>query len=248
MAKTKEKILQDLRSFPGTKNKSESELERIAEETYKLNEIGIEELFSNKDEKKQAREFVKKYLKDWTPETVSELNDLKQLVYLEIVQFRLQNLMNSAQDKQNAVPLQMVDGLLKNREGISSLKDKLGVSRDSKITGQNDAFKVLQLLRKKFQVWLSNVDQASRTFACGYCGQLNLLRVKPNVWESQKHPFFRDRILGNEHLMRCYLNDKLTKEDVTIILECSSDYISWLIDKWRMDDNKTPTDQTTKVL
>lgn len=242
MSKSKEKIIQDLQAFPGTKNKSQEEIERIAEETFKLNEIGIEELFSQKDEKKQAREFLKKYLKDWTPETVSELNDLKQLIYLEIVQFRLQNLMNSAQEKTNSVPLQMVDGLLKNREGISSLKDKLGVSRDSRVSGQNDAFKILQTLMKKFKLWLTQVDQASRTFACGYCGQLNLLRVKPNVWEAQKHPFFKDRILGNEHLVRCYLDGKLSKKDIATILECSEDYLDWLISKWRLSAGEVKTD------
>lgn len=248
MSRTKEKIIRDLQSFPGTKNKSPEEIERIAEETFKLNEIGIEELFFSKEEKKQAREFLKKYLKDWTPETVSELNDLKQLIYLEIVQFRLQNLMNSAQEKTNSVPLQMVDGLLKNREGISTLKDKLGVSRDSRVSGQNDAFKILQTLRKKFQLWLSNIDQASRTYACGYCGQLNLLRIKPQVWDSQKHPFFKDRILGNEHLVKCFLDAKLSKQDVATILECSEDYIDWLIDKWRLNAGEVKTDDINKVV
>ena len=40
-------------------------------------------------------------------------------------------------------------------------------------------------------------------------------------------------MLFSEHLVRLYLEKKITKEDVALILECSPDYIKWLIEKWK---------------
>jgi hypothetical protein len=61
---------------------------------------------------------------------------------------------------------------------------------------------------------------------------MNILLVKPDAWESQKHPFFSDRILGNEHLIKLYNEGKVSKEDLALIFEVSSDYIDWLVNKW----------------
>ena len=40
-------------------------------------------------------------------------------------------------------------------------------------------------------------------------------------------------MLSNEHLVKLYQEGKITKNDVAQILECSDDYINWLINRWK---------------
>ena len=228
-----EAVFKKLKNLSQSKNKTDTELYAQAEEIVKVDDLSIDELFSEKDEKKKAKELAKKYLKDWTPETISEVNALQQLVYFEIVQIRLQSLLNDSHTQAKTVPLRSLESLHKNITEITSLKDKLGISRDNKLKQQKDAFQILENLKKKYKVWCSN-NQASREFACESCGQMNLLRILPDKWEAQKHPFFKDRVLGNDHLIRLYQDGKITKDDVGLILECPSDYVDWLIEKWNL--------------
>jgi hypothetical protein len=62
-----------------------------------------------------------------------------------------------------------------------------------------------------------------------------MLKMRTEAWEAQKHPYFKDRLLGNEQLIRLYKLGKLTKEDVASVLGTSPDYTDWLINKWRVD-------------
>jgi hypothetical protein len=64
-----------------------------------------------------------------------------------------------------------------------------------------------------------------------------MLKIRMESWEAQKHPFFKDRLLGNEQLIRLYKLGKLTREDVAAILGTSADYADWLINKWSVDVN-----------
>ena len=59
-----------------------------------------------------------------------------------------------------------------------------------------------------------------------------MLKLKPAIYDIQNHPFFRDRIVGNTHLIRLYNQRKLTKEDLAKIFETSEDYVEWLLTKW----------------
>jgi hypothetical protein len=52
-----------------------------------------------------------------------------------------------------------------------------------------------------------------------------------SAWEAQKHPFFKDRILANPHLMHMFKEGKITKHDVAKVLMTSLDYVDWLIKK-----------------
>jgi hypothetical protein len=56
--------------------------------------------------------------------------------------------------------------------------------------------------------------------------------MRPEVWETYKHPYFKDKILGSPHLIKLYSEGKLTKEDLSLILGTSPDYVDWLCSKW----------------
>jgi hypothetical protein len=63
------------------------------------------------------------------------------------------------------------------------------------------------------------------------------MKMRTSAWEAQAHPFLKDTVLANEHLIDLYKNRKLSKEDVALILGTSADYTRWLISKWETRRN-----------
>jgi DNA-directed RNA polymerase subunit RPC12/RpoP len=111
------------------------------------------------------------------------------------------------------------------------------------------------MIKPKFRRWLDE-NQASRYIVCPHCSKSILLKIRTEAWEAQKHPFFRDRILGNAHLIELYKQNKLTKEDLAKIFETSPDYVVWLVEKaWRLqsvveqetNENNKKKEETTVV-
>ena len=223
-----------LKNLVSLKNKTEDELLQIAEDILikGKSSMDISALFSDRAESKRAKELLYKYLEDFTLSTVSDKNTLKELIYLEILQQRLQETLNdSCKDSKKGVPLQLVETIHKNSDAILKLKNTLGLvrSKDKKESGLN----VIETLMARFAQWRKN-NQATRNLSCPHCGKMIMLKIRTEHWESQKHPYFRDRLLGNETLVRLYQAQRLTKKEVTDILESSTDYIDWLINKWNM--------------
>ena len=193
-----------------------------------VNQIDLDSLFIDKRERKIAKHLLRKYLDDFTPETISDINILRDILFLEILNARLQNKINNDKSSDSRT----IDAIHKNLNQIISLKATLGIAGGKK--GESVDTKINQLM-KKFEAWRRS-NNASRTLTCPYCGQMILLKIRTDAWEAQKHPFFKDRMLYNHHLIKLYLEKKLTKEDLTKILECSEDYIDWLIEKaWPMN-------------
>jgi hypothetical protein len=230
-----ETIIKKLKNLPQYSKLSTEELRKIASNQLTVTNLDVESLFNSAEDKKLARELLTKYLEDFKIENISDNNLLKQLVYLEVFQLNhLQKVANDFDSTNNTVPLAIIDSLHKNLNQIVSLKDRLGLTKQQEV--ESDAFKAFQLLKKKAEIWRQS-NQASRTLVCPHCGNMTLLRIRMEAWESQKHPFFKDRVLGNEYLVKCYLDKKLSKEDVAKILDCSNDYIDWLIEKWSLNKN-----------
>lgn len=63
-----------------------------------------------------------------------------------------------------------------------------------------------------------------------------LLKIRTDKYDAIKHPFFRDRILTNEHLLKIYKEGKITKEDVAKVLGTSNDYVDFILDKYYLSD------------
>lgn len=195
----------------------------------KIKEVDVEELFNKDDEQAQATDLIAKYLTDYSIETASDRNLLAQLVYLEVLHKRLQTELNKTtdlEDKQIIIEL-----IHKNIKEITNLKNQLGISRTKTQETRKDGYSYLLNIQRKYKKWLSE-NQASRYFVCPHCGQSCLLKIKMDAWEALKHPFFKDRVLGNTHLIRLYMEKKLTKQDLAKIFGTSLDYIDWLVEKY----------------
>lgn len=194
--------------------------------------IDISSLFKDKAETKDAKKLLEKYLQDFVPSTVSDKNNLKSLIYLEILQVRLQDKMNQHADRDAAIPLQMMTAIHSNLNEINIVKGKLGLIGKEKEVAKTDAYKSLELKIQRHRQWMDE-NQASRTFTCAHCGKMALLKIRVDIWETQKHPFFRDKILFNRHLIKLFLTGTLSKQDVASVLEVSADYIEWLVEKFK---------------
>ena len=196
----------------------------------KLKEVDVEELFSNQDEQTHGNDLIKKYLTDYSIETTSDRNLLGQLVYFEVLHSRLQKDLNKETDLDNKQII--IELLHKNIKEISNLKDKLGISRNKAQESKKDGFTYLQMIMRKYKKWLSE-NQASRYMVCPHCGLSILLKISMKAWEASKHPWFKDRVLGNPHLVKLYMEKKLTREDLAKIFGTSSDYTDWLTEKYQ---------------
>jgi len=201
-----------------------------------LKDLEVHKLFSDPEESKLAKELLKRYLEEFVPKTISDKNNLKSVIYLEVLQKRLQDVMNelTAQGA-NAIPLNLVDSIHKNLKELAINKERLGLIGKEREDVLNDGYKSLQELKEKFKVWRSE-NQGSRTLVCPHCGKMTLLKIRMDKWIAEQHPFFKDRFLANKHLMRLYITEKLTKEDIALVLNSSPDYIDWLIETLWMTD------------
>jgi hypothetical protein len=226
-----EKEVERIRRLKQYQPLSIEELTKIATKNLEENDPDLEmdALFLNKTEKKSAKVLLDKYLSDYSVETISDKNTLKQLVYLEILNNRLQTILNSHHENDKTVPLQLVDSIHKNINEINTLKDKLGLSVGKDQQG-NSVYSIIEMYKRKFKKWRED-NQASRFVPCKHCGKNTLLKIRTEAWEAEKHPFFKDKLLFNEELVRLYVEGTLTKDNLSKILGTSKDYIDWLVDK-----------------
>ena len=210
------------------------EQKRSTEEKQRFNklieDLDVQSQFEDVDERKQAVVLAKKYLNDYAFEYISDKNTLKQLIYLEMINIRLQKMLNGFYKDSQAVPVQMMDGLHKNVMQITALKETLGLVKDGKEEVQT-GLSTIDVLKKKFKKWREE-NQGSRTLVCPECSKMIMLKIRTDAWEAEKHVWFKDRFLANDHLVKMYQIGKITKEDVALVLGTSPDYTEWLISKW----------------
>lgn len=225
-----DKAANQIKTLKYTKNYTEQEIKdkahKLVELRAKLKELAIEDLFTDSLEKRRAKKLAGDYLTDFSLETVSDLNNLRQLIFLEIMNLRLQSKLNEDTD---SVSRSALESIHKNLKEISNLKDALGIKK--KEESINDPLAYFQTLKKKYKKWCEE-NQASRSLLCPHCVKPILLRIKIDEWEAQKHPFFQDRIFGNKHIIKLYKDKILTKEDVAKIFSTSQDTTEWLTTKW----------------
>lgn len=202
----------------------------------------------NRTECKHGQQKFDEYCTVYHITAYSDLQLLEELIYREIMQenFKVQieekkkkteteNKTLSEKDQKDVViATYMVDAMNQNLEQIFSLKEKLGLINNQE---GDDGFKYLQQLEEKFRLW-EKENQASREVVCPHCSKLILLHIRTETWEAQKHPLFKDKILYNEHLVKMFLENKITSEDVAKVLGTSPSYVQWLIEKWHQRKEK----------
>lgn len=220
-------------------NEIREQAERALIESERLRDLDIDSMFLDSDERQHGKSLLKKYLGDYVIETVSDRNTLRQLIYLEVLNYRLQAQLNRDYEKDKSIGKDSLQMIHQNQDKILMIKSKLGITRDKDGDNVKDGFGYLQLIKRKYRKWL-NENQASRTVCCPYCSKLFFLKIKMDYWIAQKHPFFKDRFLGNEHLISLYKCGKLTREDVAKVFNTSLDYIDLLVTKgWGLSLDET---------
>jgi len=223
---------------------SDEEVWKVAEEkAFERHLKNFLTFLEDKEERKLGAKLLAQYMHQFSVDSVSDKNALQQLVYLEVIQVRMQNEMNKVHKETNATNLKMVDALQQNLTSIQNLKQQLGLIEQT--TEKDDVVKYIDLLKDKFKRWRSE-NQASRHFTCPHCSQMVLLKIRTEAWEAQKHPMFKDRLLGNGHLIALYEQKKITDEDVALILGTSPDYTKWLVEKWKKKSPTLVTDVTNE--
>jgi len=200
-----------------------------------IDELELDALFPIEEERRSARKLAKKYLSTYVIETVSDRNTLVQLLFLEMMNFRLQSSINSVYEASKIIPMQQLDSLHKNLQQIGEAKEKLGITRAKLDDTKKDTIELLDTLKKKFKKYREQ-NQLSRNMVCPHCGQMCLLKMRTEHYDTIKHPYFKDRILFNENLIKLYIQGKITRKEVSDVLGCSEDYISWMLNKAGMVD------------
>ena len=224
-------VIKKLRGLTQYQKLSEEELIKLAKNKQKEwdRDLDIESMFVDKKEKKLAKELLRRYLKDYSIETISDKNMLKQLIFLEIVNVRLQGILNKMQQnaKGNVVNLSILDGIHKNINEITALKEKLNLIGSQETI---DAYKIIDTLKRKFKKW-REMNQGSRSLICPHCGKMVLLKIRTDKYDAVKFPFFEDRILTSKAMLDDYKAGLITKEQIARYLHTSVDYIDWILKK-----------------
>jgi len=182
-----------------------------------------------------AKTQFKNYEQSYEIDTYSDLQLIEELVFFEAMQERVKkqakSLMRTEADVTGEqIPAKLRDSFSKNLDVIIKIKEKLKLFREKEEIEKVDPYEDFKALEKKMKIWRNN-NQASRTVICQHCGKVTMLKIKTDSWEAQEHPFFKDRILFNKHLIKLYLQDVITREDIAKILNVSDFYVNWLVDK-----------------
>lgn len=191
---------------------------------YKFVGDGLED-----QEKRLASVRFKEYVKNYNISSFSDMQLLEELVYRETLQSRVKKVIQDKQKlaeekKEFTFPKYLTDSLDTSNETILILKERLGILRDVK--DADEGFNYIQKLKEKMKLWAK--ENQDRTFACPHCSKMVLLYMKPDAWETMKHPFFESKVLGNKKLWELYKQNKITKQDVADVLGCSAQFVDWL--------------------
>lgn len=224
-------LFRKYRSLKKYKKYSDEELHQLCQEQISNSDYDIYSKFKDVKDSKEAKLLLLQYLKQYDIETISDKEYLSELIYLKILQRRIREQIETYYDEDNkAVPTGLIYTLNQLSESVTKITNTLGLNKR-----EENAYNVLEALKARFKKHRLE-NQASRTLSCSHCGKMLLLKMRTEAWESAKHPFFQDKILSNKALIKLYLQNQLSKEQVAEVLECSPDYIDWLLDRvWKLN-------------
>lgn len=215
------------------RNLDKDKLQEVAEKMLEKQDkkekdiLDVSSLFEDKQEKKEAERLLNKYMSNFSITTISDKNILTMLIFLEIMQNRFMKDANAEHKKTGSTPNSITESIHKNIKEILSLKNQLGILKAKTADGAAEA---IDILINKYKIWCEE-NQACREFVCPDCGQMTLLKIKIDQYDASLHPFFQDRILFNEEIVKLFLEGKITALNVARILDCSVFYIDWVINK-----------------
>lgn len=240
-----ESYVRRIKSLSQFKNRSLTELYQYASK--KLNEPiyldeDIEDVsfsFVNQAEKNKFEELYRKYANELKPENISERNTLRILAYLEILNFRIAEILTDYVRKKNVPPPSLNRQYNENLSKILEIKDRLGLGRQEE---KSDAFKYLEQLRIRFDKYIREHRHEEFTTRCPSCGLTYLIRRRTvtkcphcnqNIGMEQiEHPFlWKGKTLYNPALLELVDKKKITVEEASKVLNTSPDYIRYIYER-----------------
>ena len=84
-----------------------AEAERLVEKKDQHGGMDVAGSFKNKEEKKIAKHLLTRYVEEYTIDTISDKNTLKELIYYEVVQSRLQGRLSELDG--DKVPIHLIE-------------------------------------------------------------------------------------------------------------------------------------------
>lgn len=213
--------------------------EKIALDKYD-SDLNINDLFPDVKDRKLAKALRNKYLDQNTIENISEKQDLKQVIFYEIMAKKYQEEIAKQQSEGAVIPSKgLMEGLQKITLEISRLKSCLGL--DKKEEQESDALKAIQLLKKRFLNYVQR-NQGSFTKICPSCSKPILFMFRTENYDAKKHPFFDDeRMLTNKTLLRLLDEQKITKQDLADIFDTSIYTVDWILKHKKKLNDIIPT-------
>jgi len=169
---------------------------------------------------------------------LSNLQLLEELVWLECLQERYKvqvgTVTKPKADKETGeikiepVPRHLSEAIAANLEQILSLKTKLSLFEDQKVS---DAFQALDDMMKKAAEYRKQNPLQFKT-TCPHCAKIYFLKRKTTGYDEFVSPFYADdKVLKNDELHACWKEGILPIERYAKSMGVSTDYILWLDEK-----------------
>jgi len=214
--------------------KDKTTLEAIAQINVWKRHVDLESRFSKTNDKHLAKKFFDNYLSNYTISSYTDVQNLVDLVYEEVMLQKTQIEIDKMTSDENSkfVPTKQVETLHNIQDRIWVLKEKIGIIKNDK----KDDLTALQELEKKFTAYAHfnrNEFTLYTPYKCAGCGREDveplLLRRRVKDFDIYKHPAFSGRFLYNPEIIKDVKKGLITKEQAARYLVTSESYINWVI-------------------
>lgn len=199
------------------KDLSESALEQMAKVNLITREFKNNPLFPDPIDQELAVKKFKSYTQDYELVSLSDLDTLRSLIFVEIYERKVQMQINTILEEKKYPNERLTKQLTDLQNQKLNLKVKLGIDSEE---GEKDELTGLQTLKKRFHKYIqANKNEFTLTvpFECKKCGhkdaQLHLLRRRIKDFEAMKHPWYAGRFFFNYEMLKDVKEGKLSKVD-----------------------------------
>jgi superfamily II DNA helicase RecQ len=223
-----EKIKNSLRNTPWGKNLSDEELTQKAKERLEKQDILKNLTFCmDEEEEKYASKLIEDYLAESSISSVADKDTLKQLIDNSILIERIKKELKKEYGKGNpTIPLKMLEELRALEDLNYSLKERLGLTKKDSKTALEEWTKLKEKALNYYKE-----HEGCNVVKCPYCQKLFMLLKDVRNYTAEKIPMFKRTLLYNKKLFEMYEQNRVTKEELSIILGVSNDYIDYIFDK-----------------
>ena len=219
-----EKQIKTLSNLKNYKGKSNDFIKKHAIINLKVREFKQDKLFEDPEKQKLAEKKFKNYLLTHEIESISDIDTLRSLVYIEVFESKIQQELNSIKVPSEKLTKQ----LLGVQDQKSALKIKLGIDRSE---DEDTDLTKLQKLQKKMHTHIQ-FNKHEFTTMCAECCTPLLLRRRCDKenFDVLKHPMFAGRFYYNPRGIALVKEGKWTKEDYAWVFHTSTRFVDWCIE------------------